>query len=556
MTKVVSAAILFFALGANAFSLRSVISGKVAKILERENEIFELKIFDDVGLSKEMGLVDKAKNLLQFSKVTNKDVVDFVTGKKGPVAEIKALPGKVKIDPDMVTERKMRTLMINDVIKEHVNDPDPVDGYMYFGNKNFKKNLGMLLKVNPFFASALTVSDDDEYLELIAYSPEPKSATDSKYLTYTRELKKGRTDVSHRINVRFNTDMTVNKITKFDIDGKAEIVKEADWDYYASGAIYNLFCFASSWHTVIHVLHYLMTAAIIHVTRHNPSLAAWANPYDDNISIKYSEVAALLLDSNLKSGPSMIVSGEDGLGANPAIIPELRKMLCTWGACKDKDDYMKTFLLQDLYATTKNPEKVIEKFGLLTEFTKHIDNVKPFGDELAAAMRADNEKDFVICEDKLKKFMSNTGKDVSSIDSISSWVQLMCCTGMTHGSTLSYSRMVFVPEIMRWRNIANPLWDAGDAAVIQGTGGTIAGMTVDRHAFTSEIKNGFVWNTDPIAKIVKDVLKKYDDKAETLKKDYQKDIVKRDDFRDYGWILTDHCVDGYDGKQHTMTTYI
>jgi hypothetical protein len=45
-------------------------------------------------------------------------------------------------------------------------------------------------------------------------------------------------------------------------------------------------------------------------------------------------------------------------------------------------------------------------------------------------------------------------------------------------------------------------------------------------------------------------------KAEELKTEYQKGLEKRDDFREFGWILTDHCTDGYDGKQHTISTYI
>jgi hypothetical protein len=136
-------------------------------------------------------------------------------------------------------------------------------------------------------------------------------------------------------------------------------------------------------------------------------------------------------------------------------------------------------------------------------------------------------------------------------------VQLMCCTGITHGSTLSCSRMVAAPEAMRWRNVANPVWDHGDVHVISTGAGTIQGMTVDRHVFTGEIANGFKWKTDPLSKEAKTVLDKHDEMAETLKKEHTDVIIKRDNFRDHGWILTDHCKDGCDGKQeHTIATYI
>ena len=74
--------------------------------------------------------------------------------------------------------------------------------------------------------------------------------------------------------------------------------------------------------------------------------------------------------------------------------------------------------------------------------------------------------------------------------------------------------------------------------------------------FTGEIQNGRKWDTEHISKGVQDVLDKYNLKAEELKTEYQKGLEKRDDFREFGWILTDHCTDGYDGKQHTIATYI
>lgn len=81
-------------------------------------------------------------------------------------------------------------------------------------------------------------------------------------------------------------------------------------------------------------------------------------------------------------------------------------------------------------------------------------------------------------------------------------------------------------------------------------------MTLDRHVFTGEIKHGWEWDVEEIDQSVRDVLNKYDGKALDLKLKYAEEIKERDDFREYGWILTDHCEDGYDGKQHTITTYI
>jgi hypothetical protein len=152
--------------------------------------------------------------------------------------------------------------------------------------------------------------------------------------------------------------------------------------------------------------------------------------------------------------------------------------------------------------------------------------------------------------------MTETGAGVSEIDSISSWFQLMSCTGIMHGSTLSYTRVMGIPEVNRWRNINKETYDAQDVFFITGGLGTMSGMTLDRHVFTDKMKYGKIWKTEDVSDDVLAVLKKYNQITLDLKETYKAKILEREDFREYGWILTDHCPDGYDGKQHTITTYI
>ena len=74
---------------------------------------------------------------------------------------------------------------------------------------------------------------------------------------------------------------------------------------------------------------------------------------------------------------------------------------------------------------------------------------------------------------------------------------------------------------------------------------------IHRHVFTSSNKV-----EKHVSKSVQAVLDEYDDKAEALKGEYQKAVTNRSDFREFGWILTDWCHDGFDGKQQTIATYI
>ena len=536
-------------------------------------------MFDDVHLPKSLSFADRVDNFMQLQSKTNQDVFlatflpQLVPDLEIPPAlgaldvrinyeELllgKEKPGKA-VQPRSQEFLKIHSRVINRYIKTNVDDSSPCEGYLYFGNQDYTKILPMLCQVNPFWASALTVAGcNDEYLELNAYYTASCPLLewchpDSKYLTIMDAMIP---DPSRNINVRFNKDMTVNQIVTYE-SGKAVIVPEEEWNYYASGVCYNVMYYTQTIHALIHVLHYLMTTGITQSTEHDDALAAWASPYDDNIAMKYYQVAGALIDSSLLSSGNdgKVLTGKDGLGGTTSVMPPLRDYLCIWGECKNAEDFTKKFLLKDLYATAKNPEEVLVTADILTEFKKHLDNVEPFATELTEAMKANDGDAFKKAEDTLTTFMSECGKDVSSIDSISSWAQLMSCTGMVHGSTLSYSRMIVTPEVMRWRDIKNPTWNGADIRLMITIISTIQGMTEDKHVFTGEIQNGRKWDTEPISKGVQDVLDKYNLKAEELKTEYQKGLEKRDDFREFGWILTDHCTDGYDGKQHTLTTYI
>lgn len=212
-------------------------------------------------------------------------------------------------------------------------------------------------------------------------------------------------------------------------------------------------------------------------------------------------------------------------------------------------------MLKGIYDTARDPEGVIESSKILTEFLKHVDNVEPFATELTEAMRAANPDNFDKAEKDLTEFMSECGEGVSSIDSISSWVQLMSCTGLVHGSTLSTTRLGLMPEFLMWNKFDEDKFTETDIAVISGVTATMGGMAPGRHVFTSETEVGKEWKTENVSSNVMDVLKKYNEKADKLKTKYQEEIEQREDFREFGWILTDHCPDGFDGKQHTITTY-
>lgn len=537
--------------------------GKVRSLLQNGVEIF-----DDVHLPKSVGFTERLNSFfdIQSSSILRQE--GFALAKLFPesaqeyieddlsVVNYDVLIGSPRPTKDTMTKPRARaflqlyTEVIHRLIETGIDSYDvmPCEGYLYFGNKDYTKILPKLCQCNPFFANALTVSgDNDEFLELNAQD-------DSRYATVVKAMNDR--IKSKYINVRFNKDMTINEIVNYKT-GRPVIVPKEEWNYYASGACYSVYYHAQCVHALIHVLHHLMTTGITVSTRHDDSLNAWAELYDANIVLKYVEVAALLYPSNLPvPAEGKILTGDKGIGGSTKVMDEMRQLLCEWGSFKTADDFKKKFLLKGIYDTAKNPDQVIESSEILTEFRKHMDNVEPFATDLTEAMRTANPANFDKAEKELTEFMSECGKGVSSIDSISSWVQLMSCTGIFHGSTLSTTRLGLMPEFLMWNEFDKTKFTEEDKLVVATVTATMGGMSPGRNVFTSKATIGTKWKTDKISSNVMDVLKKYDAKATELKTKYQEEIEQGEDFREFGWILTDHCPDGFDGKQHTLTTYI
>ena len=249
---------------ADAFSAVSPYDAQTSSILAPENipkvakaqtKIADPKIFDDVQLPK--SLDERVDYLLQVSKQSNKEDV-FLRGflpalvpdleippalgepNQGVYRVLTGLLGKEKPGKTVHSRsqefRNVYTKLMNSVIKTNVDDRDPCEDYLYFGNQDYTKILPMICQVIPFWASALTVGgDNDEHLELNAY--DSASHPDSKYLTIMNAMIP---DSSRNINVRFNIKgMAVNQIVTYE-SGKAVIVPEEEWSYYASGFWYNM----------------------------------------------------------------------------------------------------------------------------------------------------------------------------------------------------------------------------------------------------------------------------------------------------------------------------
>lgn len=432
------------------------------------------------------------------------------------------------------------------------NHPD----YKHFGtDDNCAKTLAYLVKTDPFFASALTKTHFG--FELRSFDKKDPDAKDEKASSF-RKLVSNLDGAGHRVNFYFNSDMEITSYRVYDdvtgsrifqfLDGE----KDEKLDYWASSAIYNTFFYAEAVHATIHVFHYLLTSAFQYVSEDYEEMHQWAKFYANNVQKTYDQVADLLIrdapvpglldgeGENLKRY-NAIITGVNGFGAAPSPTRKiLSDLMNQWGQSSTASGWLDGMM--------NISRKDMEKAGILTQYNKQVDLVAPFANDAANAFRDINADKTTIAELRLKDYLKRCGTFTSTIDSLDSWIELMSVTGDFHGSTLGFTRLIAMADVVRWRNIKDSKWEAPDIDMILTTSATAIGLEDGRHTMTATIDA-------PYSQELQDVLNKYDKEATRMKEEYEIEIQKHPDFNDYGWILSEFCTDNFDGKQLTSATY-
>ena len=180
-------------------------------------------------------------------------------------------------------------------------------------------------------------------------------------------------------------------------------------DYWASCALYNLVYYASCVHGNIHVLHYLLTAALHESSQDFSALNDWAKFYATHVPEKYAQVGDLLV----RSQPDIFeVLSNKGTAGTVADTYALLTGSLGFGIGSDGDK-LRNILTRMLNIWTTDPTNYIDnmlsapkdkllKAGFLTEFMKHHDLVPAFAKDVADALESTDDKKFTIAEDRLK----------------------------------------------------------------------------------------------------------------------------------------------------------
>jgi len=427
--------------------------------------------------------------------------------------------------------------------------------YKFFGNDDTSKTLTYLLKTNPFFASALTKTRRG--FELISFDRRDPDCQDSPSLF--RKVACTLESAGHRVNFYFDSKMEITGYKVYDDATGASVFQSRDGagddklDFWASSALYTTLFYAESVHATIHALHYLMTSGLQYVSEDFEPMHQWAEYYANNIQRKYGQVGELLLrddpapfqDPERVQKIAAVLTGTNGFGATAEVRSILANdLLNMWGQC-NRGSSASSWLDSMMNLTRED----MEKAGILTEFRKHVGLIAPFAKDATDAFREIDAEKTATAELRLKDYLERCGSFKSNIDSLEGWIELMSATGDLHGTTIGFTRLTAMADVMRWRNIKSSKWDAFDLELIAGGIATVIGMEDDRHVMTSTMDA-------PYEPRLQAVLDKFDAKATSMKEEYEIEIQKDPDFNDFGWIFSDYCTDGFDGKQMTTATYI
>jgi hypothetical protein len=437
--------------------------------------------------------------------------------------KMRKIIGKPKTDMEAVKETQ--DYFIKRVIpnKNYL----PTD-YKYFGNDNVSESLTLLFKSNPFYPHALRskkVGGRWQYTIRTQLSQDDEPTYFSKFVDCM-------TDEYTRVNAVFDENM---KLVSTQCYLKGELIQVSEEKAAAYLGLLMVY-YNEIIHALIHVFHFLMVTCIADSTWPSPMMYSWAEKYFPNVYLKYEEVKRFLfgVDGSLVGGTFN--------ADRDKVLAVSKEVFCLWGNCKSAKEYVDNFLFAYIDKDARN--------GILEEFLRHADLLGPYATELSEAFSyLNNGQDLEACNKNIQLYMSHTGEGVSSVSDLSNWVQLMSITGIMHGGTLSFSRFIMTQPIMSVIT-EDPKYSNIEANFLIGVTGTMTGVLDEKSVFSDDLR------PNQLSPMIRQVIVKYAAASTNLKAEYWKKIKALPEFKEHGWILTDYALEGIDGKQFTITTYI
>jgi len=379
--------------------------------------------------------------------------------------------------------------------------------YKYFGVDNCKENLTTFLRSNAFFSSILIAKKEEntgrpifeviskgDKDEDITFFSKTSNALDNSYL---------------RVNARFDENLNLICIQSYKYGIKYEQSEEDS----CACLMFLILYYSEVVHATIHVFHLLMVTGIADSTQHSDVMYNWAKPYFPNVYLKHQEVELLLF------GPTGALVGKLFKADRNYLLEVAKEIISLWGNCKSAYDFINKFLLK---SAIRNGLSQIQNAGILEEFLKHVDLLNPYAFEISREFGKLNcGKDLDTCNNNIRKFFKNTGDGVSDISDIIQWIELMSVTGIMHGNTLSFTRLMITQPILKLVT-NNPNFGSVESEFLQTTSSTIVGVIDDRSVFSDKL----CYDYKKFGPELKGVINKFAGLSSSLKVNYFSKIKK------------------------------
>ena len=490
-------------------------------------------VFEDItlhfdGLSRE--LRDKLNQQL--------DIKEGILNERASTFNYSSIVGQPKLDTHVFDD--FHRYFASTIRHKHLLPR----GYKFFGNDNHGKILKFLLRYNAFFTPALTVKHDHDGNRLWVIK-----TLDTNHSTWYSKIVTAYDPSFPRVNVVLGGEMLDVVSYEVYINGD-DRTEDIDEEHVLRYLLVTLCYFAEVVHALIHIFDVILTTALLHATQHDDVQSLWAQQFADNTNLQYLEAKLSLFNSD---GAINNV----GFHSQTSLLRPIAKDLLTqWLRFHSAEDVVRHFLFSGIYATGTDQDirEVHEGSLFLAEWRKHAALLPEYGRELLYVFNRRHQYSVEVTNDNITSYMHSIGRHVSTITTLHSWVELMGAFALLHGNTLSMTRLLMTPAIFRYLGSGTHAHDytADDALLLEKLSNTVMKLEPGRYFFS-----GSTLATPVGYPLLQAVMNKYDGLISGTKLSYYMQMMENEDMvRDYGWIMTDYCPDGVDGKQITLSTYL
>lgn len=289
------------------------------------------------------------------------------------------------------------------------------------------------------------------------------------------------------------------------------------------------------------IYNLIMSSAMDYATT-NTSLNSWAKTYMFQVLVVYTRIETVGLAVNgVLTGPSTLSPGFDVAGDRAKVLAIHKAMLLEFGTYKSAENWAKKMVLKHI------DQNALCSSGVGKAFLKQLELVAPF----SSAMDREFKKDpnYKSITSSLKAYLQSTGKGVNSIRSMRTWLEMNTITSILHGSALSLLRLIGTQSIMSVNSFDSPTFTTRDSRLWRVFASAPLETRKEFYAFSDQIPSVNPYNINKVIQI-------FTEKTAALKDLHQEEITEdEEEYKKFGWILSDYGPNWKDGKQLSYTGY-